>query len=209
MKGKLIVLPTLASGLVLLTSVATAHPSAAKQRVEITTFGVATTASVQKFEFGPLSPGRLKPDLGTSSSVMASRRIVTRDGQPAEIVTWITRQEGRRGSFVVRARIEHIDAGKGFHIGTGTWTFVRGTGDYAGLKGGGRVANAWIEFGPHGLSERWDGFLTAASGLETGGLGARLPSRRLRRALHPTRALDARSPGRTYEPVCLRPGSTK
>jgi hypothetical protein len=161
MKGKLIVLLTLASGLVLLTSVATAHPSAPKQQVEITTWGLASTSSVQKFELIPQSSGGLEPDSGTGSSVIASRRTVTRDGQTAEIVTWISTQQGKRGSFVVRARIEHIDAGKGFHIGTGTWTFVRGTGVYAGLKGGGRVANAWIEFGSHGVSERWDGFLTA------------------------------------------------
>ena len=160
MNGKLIVLLTLASGLVLLTSVATARPSAMKQQVEITTWGVADISSVGKFELTPLSSGGLKPDSGTGTSVIASRRTVTRDGQTAEIVTWISTQKGKRGSFVVRARIEHIDAGNGFHIGTGTWKFVRGTGAYAGMTGGGRVANAWIGFGSHGLSERWDGFLS-------------------------------------------------
>jgi len=38
-----------------------------------------------------------------------------------------------RGSFVLRVRIEHVDAGNGFHIGTGTWRFARGTGVYAGV----------------------------------------------------------------------------
>jgi hypothetical protein len=159
MKGKLIVLLTLASGLVLLTSVATAHPSAMKQQVEITLSGPANNSG-QKFVLTPLSAGPLESDSGPTTSVVANQRTVTRDGQSAQIVTWVSTQKGKRGSFVVRARIEHIDAGNGFHIGTGTWRFVRGTGAYAGMKGGGRVANAWIAFGSHGLSERWDGFLT-------------------------------------------------
>ena len=144
------------------SSLAAASPEAPKQRVEITTWGVADISATQKFELIPLSSGSFEPDSGTGTSVIASQRTVTRDGQTAEIVTWISTQTGKRGSFVVRTRIEHIDAGKGFHIGTGTWRFVRGTGAYAGIKGGGRVANAWIAFGSHGVSERWDGFLTAA-----------------------------------------------
>jgi hypothetical protein len=161
MKGRLIVLLTFALGLVLLTSVAAAHPSAPKQHVEITTWGLARTSSVQKFELIPQSSGGLEPDSGTGSSVVAGQRTVIRDGQPASIVTWISTQKGKHGSFVVRTRIEHVEAGKGFHIGTGTWRFVRGTGVYEGLTGGGRVANAWIDFGSQRLSERWDGFLTA------------------------------------------------
>ena len=160
MKGKYMVVLALAAGLVLLTSVATAYPSAKKQRVEITLSGPATNSG-QKFVFTPLSAGPLESDSGTVTGPgPANQRTVTRDGQPAQIVTWVSKQKGKHGSFVVRARIEHIDAGNGFHIGTGTWKFVRGTGAYAGLTGGGRVANAWISFGSNGLSERWDGFLT-------------------------------------------------
>ena len=161
MKGKYIVLLTLAAGLVVLTSVATAHPSAKKQRVQITQSGPAHPGSVTKFVLFALSAGPLESDSGTVTGPgPANQRTVTRYGQPAQIVTWVSTQKGKHGSFVVRARIEHIDAGNGFHIGTGTWKFVRGTGAYAGLTGGGRVANAWISFGSNGLSERWDGFLT-------------------------------------------------
>ena len=163
MKGKLIVLLTLAAGLVLLTSVATAHPSARKQRVQITQTGPAYPGSVQKFKFVlfALSAGPLESDSGAVTGPgPANQRTVTRDGQPAQIVTWVSTQKGKHGSFVVRARIEHIDAGNGFHIGTGTWKFIRGTGAYAGATGGGRVANAFIDFGSRALSERWDGFLT-------------------------------------------------
>lgn len=144
-----------------LTSVAAAGPEGARQQVEITAKGVAIpfTGSA-KFVLTPLGAGALKPDSGTEASVVASQRAVTRDGQSAKIVTWVTTCKGKRGSFVLRVRIEHIDAGNGFHIGTGTWRFVRGTGAYAGITGGGRVANAWVDSGSRALSERRDGFLT-------------------------------------------------
>jgi hypothetical protein len=143
-----------------LSSVAAAGPGAARQQVEITATGVANPAASAKFALTPLSPGGLAPDSGTEASVVAKQRVVTRDGQRAEIVTWVTTCKGKRGSFVLRVRIEHIDAGSGFHIGTGTWRFVRGTGAYAGITGGGRVANAWVDRGSRALSERRDGFLT-------------------------------------------------
>ncbi len=152
-----IIVLALAAGLVLLTSVATARPSATKQRVEITAKGDANPASSLKFVLTPLGAGALKPDSGTETSVVANQRTMTRDGQTANIVTWISTCKGKRGSFVMRVRIEHVDAGNGFHIGTGTWRFVRGTGAYAGITGGGRVANAWVV---GSLSERRDGFLT-------------------------------------------------
>jgi hypothetical protein len=160
MKVRHAVLAGLAAA-VTLAAVATASPESAKQRVQITTGGGADFGSVQKFVLFPLSAGPLEPDSGTVTGPgPANQRTVTRDGQPAQIVTWVSTQKGKHGSFVVRARIEHIDAGNGFHIGTGTWKFVRGTGAYAGITGGGRVANAFIDFGSRALSERWDGFLT-------------------------------------------------
>jgi hypothetical protein len=158
MKVRHVVLVALAA-MVTLSSVATAGPDAAKQQVQILATGVANPASSAKCVLTPLSPGALAPDSGTEASVIAKQRSVTRDGQPAEIVTWVTTCEVKRGTFVLRVRIEHIDAGNGFHIGTGTWTFVRGTGAYAGITGGGRVANAWLDFGSRSLSELRDGFL--------------------------------------------------
>jgi hypothetical protein len=143
---------------VTLSSVAAASPEAARQRVEITASGVASPAALAKFVLTPLSRGYLAADSGTEASVVANKRTVTRDGQTAEIVTWVTTCKGKRGSFVLRVRIEHVEAGNGFHIGTGTWRFVRGTGVYTGITGGGRVANAWVDTGS--LSERRAGFLT-------------------------------------------------
>ena len=139
-----------------------AHSSlsdAAKQRVEITAGGVAGPTSSGRFVLTPVGARKLGTDSGTETSVVRSQDIVVRQGQSAKIVTWVTTAKGKQGSFVLRVRIEHIDAGNGFHIGTGTWTFVRGTGKYADATGGGRVANAWSEKSMR-WSERRSGFLT-------------------------------------------------
>jgi hypothetical protein len=152
---------------VTLTSVAAAGPDAARQQVQITFTGVANPASPSsgKVVLTPLSPGSLEPDSGKGlASVIANKRTVTRDGQRAEIVTWVDTYKGKRGSFVVRTRIEHIDAGNGFHIGTGTWRFVRGTGAYAGITGGGqgreRLDRLWIP-GPERAAGRFPHFPVA------------------------------------------------
>jgi hypothetical protein len=145
---------------VILASAASAGNHAVKHGVSITANGTANATSFAKFVLEPLEPGAIKPDSGTESSVIANRSYVTRDGQYADVLTWLTTCKGKRGSFVLRVRIEHIDAGNDFHIGTGTWTFVRGTGAYAGITGGGRVANAYLNRGLRPLSERRDGFLT-------------------------------------------------
>jgi hypothetical protein len=157
MKGRVIVLLALAVGVTVTTSVATARPSATKQRVAITAKGTAHISSAGRFLLEPLGAGALEQDSGTERSVIGRRRSVTREEQSAEIVTWVTTCEGKRGSFVFRARIEHIDAGNGYQIGTGTWKFVRGTGACAGITGGGRVANASPRSRP--WTERREGVL--------------------------------------------------
>jgi hypothetical protein len=58
---------------------------------------------------------------------------------------------------VIRYRSEYVDAGNGYHVGTGTWKVVRGTGQYAKITGGGRSGNVWLE---GGWSSRDEGFLT-------------------------------------------------
>jgi hypothetical protein len=157
MKGNYIVLLTVAAGVMLLTSIATARPSATKQRVAITAKGTSHISPTGRFVLEPLGTGPLEHDSGTESSVSARRRSVTREGQSAEIVNWVTTCQGKRGSFVFRARIEHVDAGNDYNIGTGTWEVVRGTGAYAGITGGGRVANATNVSRP--WTERREGFL--------------------------------------------------
>jgi hypothetical protein len=144
---------------VTMASVAAAGPDAAKQWVTITAKGKGVSSS-GKFVLTPVRAGKIESDSGTETSVVRNQRVVVREGQSAKIVTWVTTAQGKLGSFVIRARIEQIDAGNGFHVGTGTWTFVRGTGKYADITGGGRVANAWVEGGSRPWTERRDGFLT-------------------------------------------------
>ena len=67
---------------------------------------------------------------------------------------------GKRGTLVARNRVEWLDVPQGYALFTGTWRVVRGTGDYAGLAGGGRVAGVTL---PNGEA-RWrrEGFLGLA-----------------------------------------------
>ena len=136
MSAKLAVLAVLAAAATL-TSVAAAGPEAAKQRVAITSNGVLNATAFGKFVFTPLQPGALKRDTGTETSSW-SERVVMRDGQQVTVQNYVTTREGKRGSFVVRSRMEYVDAGNGYLVGTNTWKFVHGTGQYAQITGGGR-----------------------------------------------------------------------
>ena len=141
---------------VTLTSVASAGPTATKQRVQITMKGLPNG----EFVFSPLQSGPLKSDSGTVHLTAGSftPRIVIRDGQSVSIYKPVVWQlEGKRGSLTIREpRNEWVETGDA-SIGTGTWMVVRGTGQYAGIAGGGRSAHA-------GMGREWfarqEGFLT-------------------------------------------------
>ena len=124
--------------------------AAPKQRVEITAGGPWGPTSPGRWVLAPGGSGELEPDSGTETSVVRNERHVVRQGQDVKILTWVATAEGKHGSFVLRERIEHMEAGNGFGIGTGTWTLVRGTGAYADATGGGRVSQAESE-----RSRRW------------------------------------------------------
>jgi hypothetical protein len=58
---------------------------------------------------------------------------------------------------VVRSTVGFIDIPGGWSVFTGTWQVTRGTGDYAGLAGGGRRAGVTL---PNGnVTSQFDGFL--------------------------------------------------
>ena len=156
MKARYIVLAVLTAA-VTLTSVAAAGPEAAKQRVAITSTGVLNATAFGKFVFTPLQAGALRRDTGTETSSW-SERVVMRDGQRVTVQNYVTTREGKRGSFVVRARMEYVDAGNGYLAGTNTWTFVRGTGQYAQITGGGRGGD--VVAGQR-WSDYYEGFLTS------------------------------------------------
>jgi hypothetical protein len=142
---------------VTLTSVAAAGPDAAKQRVVITSQG-SQSAKVSPFVLTPMQAGTLKGDSGTQTAGSSSGRTVMREGQRVEIYDGVGTLKGKRGSLVIRLRTEYVDGGNGYHVGTGTWKVVRGTGQYAQITGGGRTGTVWLDRGP--WSSRSEGFLT-------------------------------------------------
>jgi hypothetical protein len=144
-------------GAVTLTSVAAARPDALRQRVTITMQAEQTTPA-SPFVLIPLHAGPLKRDSGMQTGALPPERIEIRKGQSVSIHEGVTTLRGRRGSLVIRYRSEYVDAGNGYHVGTGTWKVVRGTGQYAKVDGGGRSGNVWLERGP--WSSRNEGFLT-------------------------------------------------
>jgi hypothetical protein len=156
MKARLALLVALAAA-VTLTSVASAGPDAAKQRVAITSQAAKPT-EVSPFVLTPLQAGPLKRDSGTVSGPLPSERVVMRGGQRVSIYEGVVTLKGKRGSLVTRYRSEYVDGGNGYHPGTGTWKVLRGTGQYARITGGGRSGHVWLDRGP--WSSRDEGFLT-------------------------------------------------
>lgn len=157
MKVRQVTLFALAAA-VTLTSVAAAGPAAAKQRVAFTTQAAQTT-TISPAVFTPLQAGALKPDSGTVTGAIPPERVVIREGQRVSIYEGVGTFDGKRGTLVSRYRSEWFEAGNGYHVGTGTWKVVRGTGQYAKVTGGGRSGHVWLA-----RTDRWssrdEGFLT-------------------------------------------------
>ena len=129
-----------------LTSVAAGRPDAAKQRVVITSKILPTG----RFELLAPQGGALERDSGRITGVWSQdpARVLMRDGQRIEVhpATWTL--VGKRGRLVIRERSEWVSAVRndsGYpQVGTGTWKVVRGTGQYAGVTGGGRSGHAGL-----------------------------------------------------------------
>jgi hypothetical protein len=90
-----IIVLALATGIVLFTSVATAGPSATKQRAAITARGTAPISSIGRFVLEP-GAGALEYDSGTETSVVARQRSVTRDEKQSNVPLTSTRAAGLR-----------------------------------------------------------------------------------------------------------------
>ena len=139
MNTKLVALAILTIGTVALTSAAVAGPSTNKkmQRVVIT---ATASGDTDHFVLRPLKPGVVALDSGSRTACCWSRRFIVRDGQKIEINNPLVTFTGKRGTFAYRARIEWLDAGNAYAVGTGTWKLVQGTGAYKHFKGHGRIA---------------------------------------------------------------------
>ena len=157
MKARQAILVAIAAGITL-TSVAAAGPDAAKQRVAITSQAAGTTHSAP-FVLIPLQAGALKRDSGKEIAALADPgRLVMREGQEVMIYDDVATLKGKRGTLVIRYRTEYVDGGNGYHVGTGTWKVVRGTGEYAQITGAGRSGTVVLDRGP--WSSHSEGFLT-------------------------------------------------
>jgi hypothetical protein len=138
MTGRMVVLVAIAAA-VTFTTVAAGGTAATKQRVAITMKFHAST-----FMLFPVQAGALKSDSGTitDNAPNAPCRKVIRDGQEVNVCNgsrWTL--TGKRGTLTIRAAQEWVDPGSGgCGVAFGTWKVVRGTGEYAGIAGGGRSA---------------------------------------------------------------------
>lgn len=155
MKARHAVLAALAAA-VTVVSVATAGPEAAKQRVAINVKFHEST-----FVLSPFQAGALKRDSGTmAEQAEGTCRDVIRDGQEVAVCKdgrWTL--TGKRGTLTIRTLAEWVESGNApCGIAFGTWKVVRGTGQYAGIAGGGRSA---YEAHCQKWYARHEGFLTA------------------------------------------------
>jgi hypothetical protein len=143
---------------VTLVSIAAARPEAKTQPVAIE----LSIIPERTFVLNVQHTGSLKGDTGSITTVdkvlRETPRIVMRDGQRISIYSGVWTLAGKRGTVTIRERNEWVDVGRGHGVAVGTWKFVRGTGQYAGLGGGGRSGHA-------GLGSPWyaryEGVLTS------------------------------------------------
>jgi hypothetical protein len=161
MKARHAVLAALAAA-VTLASVAVAGPDATRQRVAIS----SKLYPEQTFVLTAFTAGALKRDSGRVRIVSDNGRDVMRAGQEVTIYQATHTLEGKRGTLTIRERTEWVavsnENAPGYDyppgVASGTWTVVRGTGQYAGITGSGRSGHAG--FGSPWLA-RQEGFLTS------------------------------------------------
>ncbi len=150
MRTKLTAIAAFAALIATLAAVAAAGQVAAKQRIEIQVKG--------GFVLTPLTPGAIKPDAGTAAFCCWTERSIMRDGQAVDINNPQMTLTGKHGTLVARNQIGFIDLPDGLAVFTGTWKVISGTGDYAGLAGGGRGAGVALANGS--TKAQFEGFLS-------------------------------------------------
>jgi hypothetical protein len=140
MKTKIVAAAGLAA--VVLAVGASAGAGSAKQRVAIS--GVGDTG----FTLAPLATGAIKTDSGSATFCCWTTRDVVRDGQAIGVSNGpLMTLVGKHGTLEAKNRMEWLAVPGGYLLFTGTWKVVRGTGAYAGLAGGGRVAGITLPGG--------------------------------------------------------------
>jgi hypothetical protein len=156
LKAKLTAIGALAAIAATLAAVGAAAPGAAKQGIEIQ---LTDKGDVDGFVLTPLGSGAIRADSGTASWCCWTTTFVTRNGQQIKVNNPQLTLTGRRGTLVARNRIEWFEFTDGLAVTTSTWKVIRGTGDYAGLSGGGLGAGFSL---PNGTGRtQFEGFLSA------------------------------------------------
>jgi hypothetical protein len=115
---------------------------AKKQRIAID-IKQPLTAPKGRFVLETMTSGSLKDDTGSITftsgpTAVFSGRIV--EGQRVDRFRGKARLASSLGTLAVRVQVDFVSAGSGYQVGSGTWSVVSGTGQYAGLAGGGRSA---------------------------------------------------------------------
>ena len=157
MKARHAILGVALAAAVTLTSVAAAGPDAAKQRVVITTQAGQTT-DVSPFVLLTLTgsfegdSGKMIGDSSSAGAAWCARGRTSRSTRPCDL-------EGKAGDTRAPLSIRVGRSRERIHVATATWKVVRGTGQYAGVTGGGRGATVWLERTDN-WSSRMEGFLT-------------------------------------------------
>jgi hypothetical protein len=149
---RLTTIAALAAAAVTLTAVASAGSTTVKQRV------IIAQKDGAGFVLTPQTSGPIKPDTGTANFCCWTNRHTTEDGQEVNVNNPQMTLTGRRGTIVARNEIGFIDIPDGQAVFTGTWRVIRGTGAYAALTGGGRVAGLQLVNG--NTKAQFEGFLS-------------------------------------------------
>lgn len=138
-----------------------AGPATNRQRVAVEAKKIAGPGD-GTFVLTTLGPGPLKPDSGTFTDSVSQKNVV-RSGQSVLIFTATSTWTGKQGTLVLQLRIDDVAAGNGYRVGTGMWSLLsaRGTGQYAGLNGSGRLAYVATPKAPiDHVSIRYEGVVT-------------------------------------------------
>jgi hypothetical protein len=117
-------------------------PVASKQRVAIEV-KTPLDARTGTFVLDVPTPGPLKNDSGSITFTSGPTPVFTRRivrGQRVDRFRGTNTLTGKQGTLVMSQQVDFVSAGNRYMVGAGNWSIVRGTGAYAGLKGGGRSA---------------------------------------------------------------------
>lgn len=155
----LTILALLTVASLLLVSPTSAGPAASKQRVVMEVKSKVGSGG-GAFVLTALGSRPLESDAGMIKDTVSQKHVV-RGGQSVIIFTITSTWTGKRGTMVLRERIDDVAGGSGYRVGTGVWSLLsaKGTDQYAGLSGSGRSAYV---LAPQGCCVlfRYEGFVT-------------------------------------------------